>query len=92
MCQEKKSEEDSPDLPQNRDQPSNYRPIKCLPMMWKILTAQIEEEIYYTLKYHRLRKNKKILYTDKHILKETKTRQKSVGMVWIDYYDMVTQT
>ena len=24
--------------------PNNYRPITCLPMMWKILTAQIREE------------------------------------------------
>ena len=29
--------------------PNNYRPITCLPMMWKILTAQISEEIYYSL-------------------------------------------
>ena len=28
---------------------SNYRPITCLPMMWKILTAQIREEICYLL-------------------------------------------
>ena len=26
--------------------PNNYRPITCLPMMWKILTTQIREEIY----------------------------------------------
>ena len=24
--------------------PNNYRPITCLPMMWKILTAQIREK------------------------------------------------
>ena len=29
--------------------PNNYRPITCLPMMWKILTAQIREKIYYLL-------------------------------------------
>ena len=29
--------------------PNNYRPITCLPMMWKILTAQIREKIYYSL-------------------------------------------
>ena len=28
---------------------NNYRPITCLPMMWKILTAQIREGIYYSL-------------------------------------------
>ena len=27
--------------------PNNYRPIPCLPMMWKVLTAQIREKIYY---------------------------------------------
>ena len=29
--------------------PNNYRPITCLRMMWKILTAQIREKIYYSL-------------------------------------------
>ena len=28
---------------------NNYWPITCLPMMWKILTAQIREEIYNSL-------------------------------------------
>ena len=30
--------------------PNNYRPIICLPIMWKILTAQMREKIYYSLK------------------------------------------
>ena len=29
--------------------PNSYRPITCLPVMWKILTAQIKEDIYYSL-------------------------------------------
>ena len=29
--------------------PNSYSPITCLPMMWKILTAEIREEIYYSL-------------------------------------------
>ena len=29
--------------------PNNYRPITCLPMMWKLLTARIREEIYYSI-------------------------------------------
>ena len=29
--------------------PNNYRPITCLLKMWKILTAQIREKIYYSL-------------------------------------------
>ena len=28
---------------------SNYRPITCLPIMWKIQTAQIREEIFYSV-------------------------------------------
>ena len=35
--------------PSKRTAPQNYRPITCLPMMWKILIAQIREEIYYSL-------------------------------------------
>ena len=26
--------------------PSSYRPINCFPMLWKILNAQIKENIY----------------------------------------------
>lgn len=29
-------------------QSSNYRPIKCLPFMWKILIEQISQEICYS--------------------------------------------
>ena len=33
-----------------RNWPQKYRPITCIPMMWKILTIQIREMIYYSLK------------------------------------------
>lgn len=26
--------------------PSNYRPIACLPMMWKLLTGMLSENLY----------------------------------------------
>ena len=35
--------------PSKETAPINYRPITYLPMMWKILTAQIREKIYYSL-------------------------------------------
>ena len=35
--------------PLNETASNNYRFITCLLMMWKILTAQIREEIYYSL-------------------------------------------
>ena len=69
--------------------------------MWKILKAQIREEIYYLLiSYGLFLKNRKkgtrgtgdLLYIDQNILKESKTKWKNVAMVWIDFkkiYDMV---
>ena len=33
--------------------PINYRHINYLPMMWKILIAQIREEVYYSLTSRR---------------------------------------
>ena len=32
--------------PQKETIPGNYRPITCLPRMWKILTARIKEYIF----------------------------------------------
>ena len=75
--------------------PNNYRPIPSLPMMWKILTAQIREEIYYSPTnrglfpdeqkgyYKGSRGTEELLYIDQHILDESKTRQKNLAMAWI---------
>ena len=86
---------------------NNYRPITCLPMTWKILTAQIREEIYYSLincglfpdKQKGCRKGSRgtaeLLYIYQHILNESKNRRKNLAMAWIDYkkaYDMVPQS
>ena len=40
--------------PHKRTAPTNYRPIMCLPVMWKILTAQIREQIYNSLISRRI--------------------------------------
>ena len=76
---------------------NNYRPIICLPMMWKILTAQIREEIYHSLTSRGLfpdeqkgcckgsRGTAELLYIDQHILNESKTTRKNQAMAWIDY-------
>ena len=87
--------------------PNNYRPITCLPMIWKILTAQIREEIHYSLTSCGLfpdeqkgyckesRGTVELLYIDQHILNESKNRRKNLAMAWIDYkkaYDMVPQS
>ena len=82
--------------PSKRTAPNNYRLITCLPMMWKILTAQIREEIYYSLTSRKLfpdeqkrcckgsRGRAELLYIDKHILNESKNRRKNLAMAWID--------
>ena len=60
----------------------------CLPMMWKILTSQIKEEIYFLFEgcglFHEEQKgcSKKtrgtddLLYIDQHIQKDMKTSWK----------------
>ena len=40
--------------PSKGSAPNNYRPINCLPMMKKRLTAQMRKEIYYSLTSRRL--------------------------------------
>ena len=67
-------------------------PYTCLPIMWKILTALIRENIYYSLIScgilpdeqkgcrKRTRGTGELLYIDQHILNENKTRQKNLAM------------
>ena len=76
---------------------NNYRYITCLPMMWKILIAQIREETYSSLTSRGLfleeqkgcrkgsRGTAELLYIDQHILNETKIRRENLAMAWIDY-------
>ena len=73
-------------------------------MIWKILKAQIKEEIYESLTRRRLFPDEQIerckgsrgigelLYIDQHILNESKMRRENLVMAWIDYkkvYDML---
>ena len=76
---------------------NNYRRITCLPMMWKILTAQIMKEIYYSLTSRGLFPNEEkkgckgsrgtagLLYINQRILNESKNKRKNLAMAWIDY-------
>ena len=87
--------------------PNKCRPITCLPMMCKILTAQIREEIYYSVISRglfpdeqkgcckRSRGTAELLDIDQYILNESKNRRKNLAMSWIDCkkaYDMVPQS
>ena len=83
---------------------SNYRPITCLPLMWKLLTGAIADQIYAHLDQVKLlpeeqkgcwkgsRGTNDLLYTDRAVIKEVKSRNNNLPMAWIDYkkaYDMI---
>ena len=83
---------------------SNYRPITCLSLMWKLLAGVIANQIYAHLDQEKLlaeeqkgcrkgsRGTNDLLYIDRALIKEVKSRSKNLAMTWIDYkeaYDMV---
>ena len=51
--------------PRKGTAPNNYRPITCLPMMWKILIALIREKNYYSRTSRGLFPAE-LLYIDQH--------------------------
>ena len=82
----------------------NYRPITCLPVMWKLLTGIISDKLYEFLDTGNILPDKQKgcrkgaqgtndqLFIDKMILKESKARKKNLALRWIDYkkaYDMI---
>ena len=83
---------------------SNYRPITCLPLIWKLLIDVIADQIYAHLDHDKLlpdeqngcrkgsRGTNDLLYIDRAVIKEVKSRNKNLSMAWIAYekaYDMV---
>ena len=83
---------------------SNYRAITSLPVIWKLLTGVIADQIYAYLDQEKLlpeeqkgcrkgsRGTNDLLYIDRAVIKEVKSRNKNLAMAWIDYkkaYDMV---
>ena len=83
---------------------SNYRPITCLPLMWKLLTGIFADKIYDHLKDNNLlpeeqkgcrkksRGTKDQLLIDKSVLREARIKKRCLAMGWIDYrkaYDLV---
>ena len=71
---------------------SNYRPITCLPLMWKLLTGAIADQIYAHLDQEKLlpeeqkgcrkgsRGTNDLLYIDRAVTKEVKSRNKNLAM------------
>lgn len=82
----------------------NFRPITCLPLMWKLFSGLLAEKMYMHLQTEGLlpdekkgcrkgsRGTKDQLLIDKMILRNCKRRKTNLAMAWIDYrkaYDMV---
>ena len=78
-------------------QASTYRPIACLPMMWKLLTGVTGDKLYHHLERNGLltdeqkgcrkgsRGTKDQLLVDKAMLKNCRRRLTNLSMAWIDY-------
>ena len=85
---------------------SNYIPITYLPLVWKLLTGEIAEEIYGFWDTNLLlrqeqkgcrRKSRGTndLFIDKMIMREVKIRKRNLSTPWIDYKkacDMVARS
>ena len=71
---------------------SNYRPITCLPLMWKLLSAVIADQIYGHLDQQKLlpeeqkgcrkrfRGTNDLVYIDRAVIREVNSRKKSLAM------------
>ena len=85
----------------------DYRPITCLPLLWKLLTGIIADQIYTHLDHEKLlpeeqkrcrkgsRGTNDLFYIDSVVIKEVKSRNKNLAMAWIDSkkaYDMVSHS
>ena len=86
---------------------SSYRPITCLPLMYKLLTGMISEDMYGFLEENDLLQDEQkgarkqsrgahdLLSIDKMVMRNARTRNKNLFMAWIDYrkvYDMLPQS
>ena len=83
--------------PQKGNKADNYRPITCFPLMWKLLTGVIAEEMYNYLEREKIlqeeqqgckrgiRGTKDQLLIDKTVLKDCKKRHTNLSIAWIDY-------
>ena len=93
--------------PRKGNTADNYRPITCLPLMWKLLTGVIAEKMYNYLEQEKIlpeeqkgcrrgsRGTKGQLLLDKTVLKDCRERHTNLSMAWINYrktYDLVPHT
>ena len=77
---------------------TNFRPITCLPVMWKLLTGILTDKMYEHLENEQKgcqknsRGTKDQLLIDKMIITNCKRRKTGLAIAWVDYkkaFDMV---
>lgn len=85
-----------PKGPRNNN-PKNYRPITCLPVIYKILTGVITQKIWKHVGKNKIlareqngcpkdaKGSKELLIIDSLITKQAKKKQRNISMAWIDY-------
>ena len=87
--------------------PDNYRPITCLPTIWKTFSGMIADRIMQHVTNNRVmsfeqkgarpgsRGTKEQLAIDRSVTEDNKKRHTNLAMAWIDYqkaYDSVPHT
>ena len=80
-----------PKDPKKGNIPSNYRPITCLPIMYKVMAAMISDTMYKHLEVNnimpweqkgcarRSRGTKDQLLIDKNVMRDCRTRKEKPG-------------
>ena len=75
---------------------SNYISITCLPLMWKLLTSVIADQIYGHLDQQKMlpeedkgsrkrsRGRNDLLYIDRAVSRDTKSGKKNLAITWIE--------
>ncbi|KAL1447369.1 hypothetical protein WDU94_013907 [Cyamophila willieti] len=90
---------------QNTEDPKSWRPITCLPVMYKLLTSILKKKIYQHLEENAILPQeqrgclkgsygcKDLLLIDKIITEDSYKNKKNLSMCWIDFmkaYDCVS--
>ena len=93
--------------PTKEKEVSNFRPISCLPLMWKLMTSILANSMLVYLEENSLlpseqkgcrrksRGTEDQLLIDQMVLRDCKRRHTNLAMVWLDNrkaYDMVSHS
>ncbi|XP_044748928.1 uncharacterized protein LOC123309723 [Coccinella septempunctata] len=91
----------------NTTDPKKYRPITCLPTIYKILTGVLTSHIWQHVNKNNIMEQeqngcrgnsrgcKELLITDLIVTRQAKKKQRNISMAWVDYqkaFDSVPHT